>query len=193
MKLWKVFIVLVIVLALGSWGSYFFLFGPSRPFLSSADRQKTLKQLLGRDPHTAVEAIDTGLTQYKSARITFRYPKSARVYTIDNTKATGHPDTLDSFSFGLLDEHVYGVVQAVRFTDHLSEYPAVNVRLQQTDVYTAASQSADTISFTKTQDMVEHSIFYKKGYIVVSVAVTGYSQKSVDDLYRSVTTSLEIF
>lgn len=169
---------------------------PGKSVLSAKDEAKALKSLLGRSPHLIADSVSQSWITHKSQYVQFEYPTRAKVYTEDNKKAVQKDAALDSFSFTLLDDHLYGVVQVISFEGRLSEYSAVNLRLLQNTLYTplsSVSSSMDSVTFSKQQDMVEKSAFFQKQGKVVSVAITGYSGQKVDDLFQKILLTLKIF
>lgn len=165
---------------------------PDKSVLSASDKSQALKTLLGRDPHLTIPITSNNWIVYKNQYLQFAYPSWVKVYTTDNTKAkTGN--TLDSFAFADLNTHVSATIQVVSFTRQLPEYPAVNLRLQEKDVYTTTKNENTEVAFSKKQDMVERSSFFLKDGKVTSVAVTGYDDMSVTPLYTHILATLKIY
>lgn len=184
-------LVLIIIIAVIIW-----IFLPGKNTLSQKEEATALKTLLGRNPHLASDVVPTTWDVHTSSFVQFRYPSWAKLYPADDNKTIKNGSTLDSFSFNLLDDHVYAVIQVVKFEGILSEYPAVALRLSQKNIYTSSSSDSaqmDSIHFAKEQDMVERSAFFLKSGKVVSIAVTGYADTKVEDMLERILLSLKIF
>lgn len=182
-------ILLVVIIGGGIW-----IFSPGKDVLSSQDKTKALQTLLGRDVHVdAQNPQEVAWTMHTNQSVQFSYPSDAKIYTQDNSAAMKNKDMVDSFSFSNLTDHVTAVVQVVKFTGALIEYPAVNFRISQSTLYTATTSGTQTIQFMKKDDTAEKSFFLKKNATIISIAVTGYSMQKVDNLYSRIISSLKAF
>jgi len=187
----------LLVLLIAATGFYILdsLHNPGKSVLSASQKNKILVGILGRSPHLTETQTPTTWNVHTSRYISFSYPSWAKVYTADNAKAIKNGDSLDVLAFALLDERVTGVVNVVSFAGSLSEYPGVSLRLQQKDIYIpiATLSGLDTIGFSKQDDKSEKTLFIVKNGKIISVAVTGYSQDSVDKLFTPLVASLKVF
>lgn len=169
------------------------VFLPEKGTLSTAKENAALRQLLGRDPHTSDTNQSTSWVVHTSKFIQFSYPSIARVYSTDNLKAIKN-GALDSFSLGLVADHIYAVIQAVHFPDGLDQYPSVMLRLTQSVYTSLASGSATKREFIRQDSYsFEHTIFFEKNGNIVSIAITGPDKISVNTLFTGITASLQIF
>lgn len=195
---WKIGLTLVLVIVGASiWYILDSLHSPGESVLSASQKNKALVSILGRSAHLVEEKTSTTWSVHKSQYIQFSYPTQAKIYSSDNAKAIKNGDSLDTFTFALLDERVTGAVNVISFSGtKLSEYPGVSLRLIQKDIYipnTSATDSAQSVGFTKKDDKIEKTVFFFKNGNVVSIAVTGYNQTSVDALFTPLLDSLKLF
>lgn len=188
MKWIAIGLLLIVVTGVGIW-----VFLPGKSVLSPQDKTEALHVLLGRDSHADINDTQVSWATRKNQYLQFVYPSDAKIYTEDNTRAMKMTTILDSFSFSSLEDHVTAVVQVIQFTGLLAEYPAVNLRLSQSQMYMATSSGNQTVQFIKKDDSIEKSIFFKKNTIIISIAVTGYSMQKVDNMYSRVVSSLKMF
>lgn len=189
MKFWVILLGVLGILGI----SGFFVLNNlnSTGVLSKSARTKALQNVLGREVHLSSQD-QTVWNTYKSKYIEFSYPSWAVIYTKDDEEAKKDGNNLDIFSFFLADWHITAVIQVIKFTERLTEFPSVNLRLSQNDIYIVSKNSASEIDFSKDRDNVERSAFLLGNGDVVSVAVTGYSKSSVESIFTKIVSSLNL-
>jgi len=160
--------------------------------LSQKSKNRALIELLGRNPHLSTDKTPTTWNLHKSKYIEVSYPSWAKIYERDDQKAIQNGN-LDNFSFYLPDIHITGVISVVNFNSVLSEFPGVNLRLSQKDIYTLVKNSTEEADFTKDADTYQRTSFLKGNGEVVSIAITGYSKENVENIFNKLLSSLKIY
>ena len=187
MKFW---LIVGIVVALGCAAGFLYLNNlHTGEAITPVEKEKALTHLLGRSP--LLSPVDHSVWKlYESSAVLFRYPSWATVYVQDNSDAKKNPRIADSFHFGLLDQRITGAIMISRRPDfsHISEDPAVNLRLQDTDYTKEGTPSALSIQFFNASTQ-ERSFFLlqhgKVGSLVVSGGSNGDNEKIFDTIYTS--------
>lgn len=191
MKFWV--IVLGIVGILGVFGFLILNNLHAGDNLTASQKQRALTNLLGRAP--ILSSVDHTIWKtYTSSLVSFVYPSWATVYTKDNTDAKKLSDVADSFHFGLLDQHIEGIVAVTNRPSfsQVSDEPAVTLRLHDSSYLVVSSPSATTVQFMKNADTLERSAFILKNGKIYSLIVSGGGDSDNKEIFEKIQASLQL-
>ncbi len=186
-------IALAIVLSLIVGGVWYYLDRvnqPSDPSISDTQRKKALSKLLNREAVLNTKKSSDKWIEYKDPNIGFSYPEIADIH-VDDKK----PPLLESFQYGIREPHVNMSIQVVdgQGSNNISEYPAVNLRQNQKNIYKSGPKILDGkngIEFIKIADGVEKSSFFLYKGKIYSFVTTGFDLKDTDKLYQRTLSSI---
>lgn len=162
---------------------------PTQAVLSASQKEKELEKLLGRTPILSPTSVQQTKKKYTSKYIQFYYPVYAKVYKTDDN----YP-ILDSFSFGIVDEHIIITMQVTQLdgTESIENAGPVIIRSQDSNYHktTAVYDGHTCLVFTKDGDTKEKSLFCLQGNMLLSVVGTGANLDSISSFLDPIWQSL---
>lgn len=194
----KRFIILVLVVFLIVFIIITFLFLNHSPKnLSNAQKEAAIAKILGRKPNLT-NNTKTGDTQYKGKYVSFTYPAAAVIYTQMLNGKPVEQTNLEYFSFDLSSPKLVfsmEVIQVSQSVQVLEDYPGVKLREIENDIYAKKEVSADDkngLVFERISDNgFEKTAFFYLGGKIFSLTVSGSDQKTGEQLYMKVISSLK--
>ena len=162
--------------------------------LSASQREQVLTQMLGRTPVLTPKVHSTAWVDYTSYAVSFKYPSWANIFPTTTPSPNRQNTYQDAFSFEDMDTHEVATFLSIKGDfQTLADFPGVNLRNQQTDIYQKSNfviSGHPGLKFTKSDLTSEVSGFVLyKGYLL-SFVVTGPSLENSQVLFDSMTQSL---
>lgn len=186
--------ILIILIIIGtiSWHNY-----TSSARLSSSDKEKTIKKVLGRNLRDEKPKVNKWIT-YRNSYFSIRYPSAADIFT-DQKPSAQNSYALTLFSFDMDDPRATFTsgVYLVDYNSPLEEIPAVRLRRSQNNTYRESEIVVSGIRglfFEKEIEGVEKTIFLLKNNNLYSFSLTGSrAGNDMDDLFDKIISSINIF
>ncbi|MEO6077519.1 MAG: hypothetical protein ABIP54_01920 [Candidatus Andersenbacteria bacterium] len=150
-------------------------------------------------PTPPIPTPDTTWSLYTGKHFSVEYPHAAVVYTKQDEDVVNNPSLQEFWKFNQDDLKMIFVAEILDKPDllYLNEFPAVQLRRNQSDIYTEQSVAVSGLSglrFTKHGSMgglySEQSVFFMVGHFVFSFVLTAVDEKKAAPIFDRMVASL---